>query len=48
MGNTLMKRGTMIDRESEIFAGPGGSFFKKSPLVAEGKTIWAVAAAVRG
>jgi hypothetical protein len=29
MGNTLMKRGTMTDRESKIFAGSRGGFYKK-------------------
>jgi len=31
MGNTLRKCGTMVDRESKIFAGSRGGFFKKSP-----------------
>jgi hypothetical protein len=32
MGNTLMKRGTMIDRESKAFVGgPGGRFSRKEP-----------------
>jgi hypothetical protein len=31
MGNTLRKRGTMVDRESKVFAGSRGGFFKKSP-----------------
>jgi hypothetical protein len=26
-----MKRGTMVDRESKVFAGSRGGFFKKSP-----------------
>jgi hypothetical protein len=29
MGNTLMKRGTMIDRESKVFAGVQGAVFSK-------------------
>jgi hypothetical protein len=31
MGNTLMKRGTMHDRESKVFARFRGDFYKKSP-----------------
>jgi hypothetical protein len=30
MGNTLMKPGTMFDRESKVFAGVQGAVFSKS------------------
>jgi len=33
MGNTFMKHGTMVDRESKVLWGiPKGAVFQKSPL----------------
>jgi len=35
MGNATVKHGTVTDRESKIFAGSRGGFYKKSPWLPE-------------